>query len=79
MKMNGFTEVSAVVTHPSYSGKGFARQLVTHTVNNIFDENKLPFLHVAETNFGAIELYEKLGFKTRRRMSFWNLEVHPDI
>ena len=79
MKMNGFTEVSAVVTHPSYSGKGFARQLVTHTVNNIFDENKIPFLHVAETNFGAIELYEKLGFKTRRRMSFWNLEVHPDI
>jgi predicted GNAT family acetyltransferase len=78
MKMNDFTEVSAVVTHPFYTGKGFAKQLVAHTVNNIFDENKTPYLHVAETNFEAIRLYEKLGFKTRRRMSFWNLEAFPD-
>jgi predicted GNAT family acetyltransferase len=74
MKMNGFTEVSAVVTHPFYTGKGFAKQLVAHTANKIFDENKTPYLHVAETNFYAIRLYEKLGFKTRRKMSFWDLE-----
>ena len=78
MKMNDFTEVSAVVTHPFYTGKGFAKQLVAHTANKIFDENKTPYLHVAETNFDAIRLYEKLGFKTRRRISFWNLEAHPD-
>ena len=78
MKMESFTEVSAVVTHPSYTGKGFARQLVAYTVNNILDENKIPYLHVAETNFGAIRLYEKLGFMTRRRMRFWNLQVHAD-
>jgi predicted GNAT family acetyltransferase len=77
MKMNDFTEISAVVTHPSYTGKGFAKQLVAHTANNIFDENKTPYLHVAETNFDAIRLYEKLGFKTRRRMSFWDL-ARPD-
>jgi GNAT superfamily N-acetyltransferase len=78
MKMNDFTEVSAVVTHPSYKGKGFAKQLVAHTANKIFDENKTPYLHVAETNFDAIILYEKLGFKTRRKMSFWDLEARPD-
>jgi predicted GNAT family acetyltransferase len=75
MKMNDFTEVSAVVTHPFYTGKGFAKQLVAHTANAIFDENKIPYLHVAETNFGAIGLYEKLGFRTRRKISFWNLET----
>jgi len=75
MKMNEFTEVSAVVTHPAYTGKGFASQLVAYTANNILDENKTPFLHVAETNIGAIRLYEKLGFKTRRKVSFWNLEL----
>ena len=75
MKMNDFTEVSAVVTHPSYAGKGFARQLIAHTANKIFDENKTPYLHVAETNFGAIRLYENLGFKTRRKISFWHLEI----
>jgi len=77
MKMDNFTEVSAVVTHPSYAGNGFAKQLVAHTANNIFDENKIPYLHVAETNLDAIRLYEKLGFKTRRRMSFWDLEARP--
>ena len=75
MKMNDFTEVSAVVTHPSYAGKGFARQLIAHTANKVFDENKIPYLHVAETNFGAIRLYENLGFKTRRKISFWHLEI----
>jgi len=75
MKMNDFTEVSAVVTHPSYAGKGFARQLIAHTANKILDENKIPYLHVAETNFGAIRLYENLGFKTRRKISFWHLEI----
>ena len=75
MKMNDFTEVSAVVTHPSYAGKGFARQLIAHAANKIFDENKIPYLHVAETNFGAIRLYENLGFKTRRKISFWHLEI----
>jgi GNAT superfamily N-acetyltransferase len=77
MKMNNFTEVSAVVTHPFYTGKGFAKQLVAHTANKIFDENKTPYLHVAETNLDAIRLYEKLGFITRRKMSFWDLEARP--
>ena len=78
MKMNDFTEVSAVVTHPSYAGKGFARQLIAHTANKILDENKIPYLHVAETNFGAIRLYENLGFKTRRKIIFLYLESRPD-
>ena len=73
MKMNNFTEVSAIVTHPGHTGKGYAKQLTSHVVNTIFDENKTPFLHVVETNSGAIKLYEKLGFVTRRKMSFWNI------
>ncbi len=73
MKMNTFTEVSAIITHPDHTGKGYAKQLITHVVNAIFDQGKIPFLHVAETNLGAIALYEKLGFTTRRKMSFWNI------
>ena len=78
LKMDDFTEVSAVVTHPNYTNKGFAKQLIAYTVNAIFDENKIPYLHVAETNFGAIRLYEKLGFRTRRKISFWDIESRPD-
>jgi ribosomal protein S18 acetylase RimI-like enzyme len=73
MKMNGYSEVSAVVTHPGHTGKGYAKQLVSYAANRIFGENKIPYLHVAETNIAAIKLYEKLGFKSRRRIRFWNL------
>jgi len=73
MKMNAFTEVSAIITHPDHTGKGYAKQLITHVVNAIFDQGKIPFLHVAENNTGAIALYEKLGFTTRRKMSFWTI------
>jgi GNAT superfamily N-acetyltransferase len=71
MKMNSFTELSAIITHPDHTGKGYAKQLITHVVNAIFDQGKIPFLHVAKNNSGAIVLYEKLGFTTRRKMSFW--------
>jgi len=74
MKMDGYTEVSAVVTHPEYTGRGYAKQLVAHTVNEILSESKIPFLHVAETNANAIGLYQKLGFRKRRKMNFWKFE-----
>lgn len=73
MQMNDFIEVSAVVTHPNHTKKGYAKQLVVHTVNEIFKQNKIPYLHVIEDNSGVIQLYEKLGFSTRRKISFWNI------
>jgi ribosomal protein S18 acetylase RimI-like enzyme len=73
MQMNNYIEVSAVVTHPDHTGKGYAKQLVAHTVNEIFNQNKIAYLHVAETNVAAIKLYEKLGFKLRRKISFWKI------
>lgn len=79
MKMDGFIEVSAVITHPDHTGKGYAKQLVTHVVNAIFDKKNIPFLHVSESNFGAIKLYEKLGFRTRRKISIWNITKNDSL
>jgi ribosomal protein S18 acetylase RimI-like enzyme len=73
MKMNNFTEISAVITHPNHTGKGYAKQLIKHTSDQIFKDNKTPYLHVANSNTNAIKLYNKLGFQTRRTISFWNL------
>jgi len=72
MGMQGFTEVSAVVTHPDFSGRGYAKQLVAYTVNEIINQKNIPFLHVTETNSPAINLYRSLGFTTRRKISFWH-------
>jgi GNAT superfamily N-acetyltransferase len=74
MKMDGFTEISAVVTHPDFTGKSFAKQLVAQTANKNFEHNRVPYLHVAETNITAISLYEKLGFVIRRKISFWKMK-----
>jgi GNAT superfamily N-acetyltransferase len=73
MSMNVFTEVSAVITHPDHTGNGYAKQLVAHTVNNIFTSGKIAYLHVAQSYLNAIKLYEKLGFLPRRKISFWNI------
>ena len=73
MQMNELVEVSAIVTHPDLTGRGYAKQLVAHTVNHIFIKGKLPFLHVLESNMAAIRLYEKLGFTTRRKVSLWHI------
>ena len=73
MQMNDYIEISAVITHPEHLGKGYAKQLVAHTASAISNQNKTAFLHVYEKNFGAIKLYGKLGFETRRKISFWNI------
>ncbi len=79
MKMDQFTEISSVVTHPAFTRKGYARQLLTHLIHKIQQEGKTPYLHVAAINTGAIKLYEKLGFLTRRKIVFWNLQVDNSL
>lgn len=70
MQTEDFVEISSVVTHPEYTKKGFAKQLITHTTKEILKENKLPILHTNKGN-KAIPLYEKLGFKLTRDMNWW--------
>ncbi|MBK8956690.1 MAG: GNAT family N-acetyltransferase [Saprospiraceae bacterium] len=78
MKINGLTEVSAVVTHPGHTSRGYASQLIAFTSVKIYEENKLPFLHVGDVNLADIGLYEKLGFKTLRNISFRNFEAQAE-
>ena len=70
MQSDDFIEVSAVVTHPDYTRRGFAKQLVAHTTKEILKERKLPVLHTDKGNT-AIPLYEKLGYKITRDMNWW--------
>jgi GNAT superfamily N-acetyltransferase len=74
MRMYGLTEVSAVVTHPAYTGRRYAQQLVAHVVNKNLAAGITPFLHVAATNERAINIYELLGFTTRKLINFTKLK-----
>lgn len=74
MQMSDMTEVSAVITDTDYLGKGYAKKLVAFVSEKIFEDNKTPFLHVAETNTGAKKLYEKLGFSHRGTINLWGVK-----
>lgn len=64
-KLPGYTEVSAVCTHPDYVGKGYARVLMLEVMRGIRERGEIPMLHVRQNNARAVELYERLGFRSR--------------
>lgn len=74
MQTDECIEISAVVTDPQHTGRGYASQLVTYTAEQIYRQGKMPFLHVAQANTVAIKVYEKIGFRVCREMDFWNFE-----
>jgi GNAT superfamily N-acetyltransferase len=70
MQTDDFIEVSGVVTHPNYTKRGYAKQLVAYTTKDILKEKKLPILHTNKGNT-AIPIYEKIGYKLTRDMNWW--------
>jgi ribosomal protein S18 acetylase RimI-like enzyme len=65
MRMEGYTEISAVCTHPDYVGRGYAQRLVAMVSNAAFERGSTPFLHVYRHNTRAMAVYERLGFAVR--------------
>ena len=70
LTLPGFTELSAVCTHPDHRRKGLAAALMRVVGGNIATRGDAIFLHARVTNTGAIALYEKLGFVSRAEMLF---------
>ncbi|MDA3643158.1 GNAT family N-acetyltransferase [Saccharopolyspora indica] len=66
----GWTEISAVCTAPRARGRGHAARLVRALIARITARGERPFLHVVEANTGAMALYERLGFDTRKHVTF---------
>jgi predicted GNAT family acetyltransferase len=72
----GYTEVSAVCTHPDFRGRGLARRLSATVAAAIEARGERPFLHAWRTNRAAISLYESLGFELRTEVNVAVLERH---
>jgi ribosomal protein S18 acetylase RimI-like enzyme len=66
LRVDGWTEISAVCTRPDHRGQGLASRLVEALVAGIERRSQRPFLHVLATNATAIRLYEELGFRVRQ-------------
>lgn len=70
MKVEGFTEVSAVCTHPDHRGRGLAGALMRVVARRILADGETPFLHTYAANQGAVRLYQSLGFRFRSEIRF---------
>lgn len=71
MRMAGHQEISAVCTHPSFTGRGYAARLVSFATSRILACGTTPFLHVGEANVRARELYLRVGFLERALLPMW--------
>ncbi len=67
LRVPGYTEISAVCTHPNHSGRGYAAALMIELMRRIRERGEHPFLHVRADNARAVGLYRRLGFRERVR------------
>jgi ribosomal protein S18 acetylase RimI-like enzyme len=73
MRLDGFQEISAVCTHPDYTGRRYAQRLVSLVSRGAFERGFVPFLHVYHDNARAIAVYRQLGFVDRMNMPLWSM------
>lgn len=66
-------EMSAICTHPDFTGRGHARRLIAFLTNDTLARGRTPFLHVSHENSRARSLYEGVGYRLRRDIPFWAL------
>ncbi|MFC1411232.1 GNAT family N-acetyltransferase [Streptacidiphilus sp. N1-12] len=74
----GWTEISAVCTAESYRGQGLATRLVLAVAHGIRARGETPFMHAAAGNTNAVRLYQSLGFRLRRQVTFLGVRVPTD-
>lgn len=65
LQFPGYTEVSAVCTHPDFAGRGYAAALMSELIERIEGRGETAFLHVRGGNERAIGIYGRMGFKKR--------------
>jgi len=74
MRLSGTSEISAVCTLPEFTGRGYAQQLMSRLMQEQEGLGIASFLHVSKANQRALRLYEHLGFRHRRDISFYRLQ-----
>jgi len=65
LSLEGFTEVTALCTHPDWRGRGYGEALLRAVSAGIQARGDTPFLHSYADNEVALELYRRNGFELR--------------
>jgi len=75
LALPGMREISAVVTHPGHTGKGYARTLMNCLLREHANAGFTSFLHVGVRNTRAVALYERMGFAFAGSITLWPLSL----
>lgn len=70
LRAPGFTEISAVCTHPDVRRRGYGAVVTVMVARHLLARGETPFLHVAQGNDNARRIYQRLGFTTRALTNF---------
>ena len=70
LRVDGFTELSGVCTHPDHRGKGYAAALSRAVVGEIHASGEGTFLHAFTDHDATIAFYRSLGFEVRAPMTY---------
>lgn len=68
MDLGHLREVSAVCTHPEFTGRGYARRLVEYIMHGMQQQGARPMLHVGAANARAQALYRSMGYVATREL-----------
>jgi predicted GNAT family acetyltransferase len=74
LRVEGFTELSGVCTHPDHRGRGYAAGLSRAVVGEILASGEGAFLHAFAEHDATIAFYQSLGFEVRAPMTYTILE-----
>ena len=68
--------IANVATHPEYRRRGIGRGLTERVMKQARDRRASAiWLHVRDDNYGAIKLYQELGFQEIARRTTWQADV----
>ena len=70
LRVDGFTELSGVCTHPDWRGRGYAAGLSRAVVAEILASGEGAFLHAFAEHDATIAFYRSLGFEVRAGMTY---------
>ena len=70
LRVDGFTELSGVCTHPDHRGQGYAAGLSRAVVAEILATGEGAFLHAFAEHGATIAFYRSLGFEVRAPMTY---------
>lgn len=70
LRVEGFTELSGVCTHPDWRGRGYAAALSRAVAGEILAGGERVFLHAFAEHAATIAFYRSLGFEVRAAMTY---------